>query len=734
MRRLRSCGGCLRATHDGNYDISPRTRVRRGRNRFFLMLRRRGRGWFRRAGAASNQVAMPRQLNSVAIKLTGATIGLVAVVTAGVYLKLASYQRNNLFESKEAGTVAVTRLFADSCAAALVFNDPSTLQEQLGVLENNPQVEYAAVWDIRNAHLGSRLAELRRGPVVQLEDLQRLDQQRREPTRVVSLASIRDRGGRTVGAAAVAFSLARENEIIARIERTTLAVSSALAAALAVLLTIVVRLVIVRPLGKLAVAAGSLEDGTRVTLDIESDDEVGRLARAFRSMSTAIVSREERIRARNRDMRLVLDNVGQGFLTLALDGTVSEERSRIVDEWFGAPPKAVKIWDYVAQIQPSVRDWFEVTWLAVSDQYLPIDLCLDQLPKVISTTARIIELTYRPIFEGDNLATVIVVMTDATARIARERAERRQRETMNVFRRILSDRAAFDEFFDESSGLVRDIATPTGGSIPLKRQIHTLKGNCALYGIERVAELCHAMEDRLTDDQNTVSIEQTQLLSTLWGELVQLRSELAFQGGARTLDIDPQEHDRLLRNVQDGADWQQVISTPIAWSYEPASKRLSLIGEQIRVLAVRLGKADLDVNCLTTDLRLPPVNGGHFGPFRALDPKCRRPWHRDLRRSDRRGQATQGDDHPQHSSPRARRQGVHRGRWTGSGLREDRGESPRAGATCGDRKRLAGGAVRRRRFVEVHRDPTSGRGIGMGALREFLRGIGGDIARQLHSA
>jgi hypothetical protein len=48
-------------------------------------------------------------------------------------------------------------------------------------------------------------------------------------------------------------------------------------------------------------------------------------------------SRTEALDSKNRDMRLLLDNVQQGFLTIDLAGALAQERSAAVDAWFGAP-------------------------------------------------------------------------------------------------------------------------------------------------------------------------------------------------------------------------------------------------------------------------------------------------------------------------------------------------------------------------------------------------------------
>jgi hypothetical protein len=60
-------------------------------------------------------------LSSVGAKLAGTTVVLIALATLGIYLRLSEYQRESLLHAKELSAIAVTRLSADSCAAAVVF-------------------------------------------------------------------------------------------------------------------------------------------------------------------------------------------------------------------------------------------------------------------------------------------------------------------------------------------------------------------------------------------------------------------------------------------------------------------------------------------------------------------------------------------------------------------------------------------------------------------------------------
>lgn len=540
---------------------------------------------------------------SVGGKLASATIALMLVVTAVVYSKLSAYQREHLLQAKQTAALAVTRLFADSCAAPIVFGDTVAISESLQRLGRSDDISYAAVWssdsggraDQRLGDLGSD--EVAAGVIPAHVDV------RREPNRIVLIAPVRDVESKIVGAAVVTFSLVRENAVIEQVQSNALVVSGAVAAGLTLLLLFIARIAIVRPLGELVVAANALERGKVRDIEIRSGDEIGQLAAAFRSMASAIASREERIVARNRDMRLVLDNVGQGFLTLDARARLSAERSRVVDEWFGEPPPGASFGAYLARINPKVAERFEVGWMLVSDAALPPELSLDHLPKLLNADARVYELTYRPISRDSVLEQMIVVISDVTARVERERALVSERETMSVFKRIMSDRAVFEEFFEEASALVAAIIGSDGSDREgLQRSVHTLKGNAAVYGLEGIAEVCHAIESELEGTGGIVVEDRKRQLETSWARVGRIHAEFSSDPG---ITVRRDEHRALQlalesRGLSDLAVWLG------SWQFEPAARRLELIGRQIKLLARRLGKGDVQIVVEPTDLRLPP--------------------------------------------------------------------------------------------------------------------------------
>lgn len=670
-----------------------------------------------------------RRFVSVGTKLAGASMALVLLVTAAVYVALSRHEREGLLHAKEVAAHAVTRLFAATAASAVVFSDESAVSDVLDVLVRGEDVTFAAVWAVNGNAIGPQLGERRQEglPVVPAHVPSSVELERFQD-HVVVWAPIRSREDAVVGVAGIAFSLARENAAIATIERRTLLVSASIALGLVLVLAWVSRRAIVRPLAVLVGYAEKLEQGDSSELGFQSNDEIGVLASAFRSMTHAIRSREERIRARNADMQLVLDNVQQGFMTLDRRGVMAEECSRIVATWFGPASAGTTFAAYLSSVDANAAALFELGWDTILEDMLPLDIVISQLPRSARKGEQTFELAYRPIMEGEVLAKLIVVITDATERVARGRAEQAQREMLAVFRRVLGDRPAFEQFFTEASALVAGIESSDGTDDGLlRRQIHTLKGNAAIFGLESLAAFCHEVEDGLVEGERaTLDAASRKELRRRWTEVADLRGQLL---GDDRVAVDRAEYQAFVDGLRKRGVAADLVATAASWAFEPAARRLALLAEQTVQLAKRLGKAELITTAMAKDIHLPPRRWAPF--WSAFAHVVRNVVDHGVETTEERAAAGKSVRasvaYVLERTPRSVVLSVtDNGRgidWSAVAAKASARGLPCA--TSGDlEEALFADGLSTSDTASV----TSGRGVGLGAVRAVVRELGGEIA------
>src|SRR5689334_1197932 len=226
-------------------------------------------------------------------------------------------------------------------------------------------------------------------------------------------------------------------------------------------------------------------DGARHELE-QSLEQMTRLEQVM-------VERTTELDQRNRNMSLLLNNVSQGFATVDLDGTIRAECSQAFTRWFGAPG-GEPIWTLLAGDDANLAAWIQLGFESIHSELMPIDVVLGQLPRRLERNGRQLRVEYQPI--GVPLTVILVVASDATDELAREHAEAAQHELLAVVDNAYRDRAGFLAFIRDTNELLRE---PPGGMAlaELKRRVHTLKGNAALYGATSVSEVCHEIESQI---------------------------------------------------------------------------------------------------------------------------------------------------------------------------------------------------------------------------------------------
>ncbi len=316
--------------------------------------------------------------------------------------------------------------------------------------------------------------------------------------------------------------------------------------------------------------------------------------------------------ARNRDMRLLLDNVQQGFLTLDLGGKLTRERSAAVDAWFGSPADGATWFDWLDTVSPDFAAQTRVGWSAIVDDFLPIEVNLAQMPANLAVHGSTFRVEYRSIAGTGERPRFLVIVTDVTADVSRALAETERREALAVFERVLGDRSGFELFFEDATSIVREVTRDDVVDLGrVKRLLHTLKGNAGLYGLTSVATICHRLEDVIAESGAFPGPIACHDLIARWS---QLERDVEALLGPRTSPIHVTEADltALESAVRRGDGRPSLVRQIRSLKLEPTVKRLSLFAEEARVMGERLGKPALQVRVEDNGVRL---DGPRWAPF-----------------------------------------------------------------------------------------------------------------------
>ncbi len=469
------------------------------------------------------------------------------------------------------------------------------------------------------------------------------------------------------------------------------------------------------------VAASGSDESVVIVRDTTQRKEIERDLISAREANEAAMKLLER----SADVRRVLDSVDQGLLTVTLDGIVEAERSARVDDWFQNPPEGTTVWDLFREASETSRIAMQMGWEQLSNEWLPLELLIDQLPARIQCGARTFQISYRPIAgEGTECARMLVVISDVTAATIAERTEAIQKDLLRVIERTMRDREGVVQFLREADSLVIAASGRELGAVELKRHLHTLKGNCSTHGIQSIADLCHELES-IVVEEGCLGDAQRKELATRWANL---REHLDGIVGNRTaVAVSEQDITEVVQALLNGERRGDIAERVASWILSPVETALERLGERAKDLARRLDK-DIEVRVENDGMRL---DGKTWGPFwaalvhavnNALDHGFEEREERGRTKKPERGAlvlaahrlddefvVTVADDG----------RGID---WASIGER-----MRERGLPASTRDDLLDALFLDGLTTAEELSSLSGRGVGLGALREVVRGLGGHI-------
>jgi len=320
----------------------------------------------------------------------------------------------------------------------------------------------------------------------------------------------------------------------------------------------------------------------------------GRAHDDLRDLSLTL---ERRVDARTADlaaltgrMSLVLESMCDAMITARLDGALDGPPQAQGVAWFGASWEGKTLWEYLDPGNAKLRGSMSLGLEQVADDLLPLEVSLDQLPHRIVRGDRHFALEYRVIEARGRERLLLVVVRDVTATVMSERAETERAEHQAVVAEVLKDPAGFRFFRHESETLLEEAAR-SADARQLRHRVHTLKGNAAMYGFRRLAAACNDVEDAWVERGHA---------SLLPGDEAALRR--AFEASMATVTpfLAAERDDivrvprgdvlGLLEAVRSHATSERIVTTLRDWSLEPIHPAILRLASVAEGLAGRLGK------------------------------------------------------------------------------------------------------------------------------------------------
>ena len=210
-----------------------------------------------------------------------------------------------------------------------------------------------------------------------------------------------------------------------------------------------------------------------------------------------------------KEVRMILDNLGQGFLVINSKGIVQPGVSAMVERIFSKEPTGKSFSGLLGMKGVELDNWRN--WLLMTfREDLPFETLKSLGPRSFYTPeGNYIELDYRAIYEkkgsSDRVSRIICIASDKTLQKQLQAQFEQQQARVKRIIAILENRVAFAEFVQTA----RDILARLPASIPksvndpemkkqVLRELHSIKGVAALFQLNEISKMSHALEYELS--------------------------------------------------------------------------------------------------------------------------------------------------------------------------------------------------------------------------------------------
>ena len=261
-----------------------------------------------------------------------------------------------------------------------------------------------------------------------------------------------------------------------------------------------------------------------------------------------------------------------------------------------------------------------------------------------------------------------------------------------------------------------------------KRILHTLKGTSAVAGLDSISRLAHYLENRLQEARSRLSRQQLKLLTGKWKEIKEkVQPFLAIYHRDNVL-LDGMQFMKIRSAVEREKPYEEILAILDDWRKEPLRDRFTLLGEHAKRVALQLGKGEIRVHVEDNGISVVERDWAHFwsnithAVRNAIDHGIE--WEEERNEMGKEGAGL------------LTLQAMHRDEELVIRIKDDgRGinwEGLREKAGIGKDTHMSEHELTELLFVDglsINSDVSeiSGRGIGMGALREACEDLGGRL-------
>jgi signal transduction histidine kinase len=365
------------------------------------------------------------------------------------------------------------------------------------------------------------------------------------------------------------------------------------------------------------------------------------LERRVEERTSDLSSANAKLSETQNDIRNLLDNSDQGFLSIGPNLVVGDQSSAACADILGEAPAGKSIMDLLCRdADHDVVSGMKVTLASLFRDYdeFARELKIELLPAKFTFGEKTVTVTYKFLADSSRLMLILTDVTRTTQLAEQVERDRKRLEMIvlavtegEAFTAMVNDYRKF--LADELSGLIERIETPEAAS-ELRRRLHTYKGLLAQFSFHSTPHCLNEIETRLGEvEQWTVetvreAVEPDALRAALESDLAAISDILGSDFVASDRRVFLSQHQ--LQAMEQAAratlasEEGRTASPPLRLLLQTLAglgmldvkAALALHSRGAPALAERLHKQLAEVRVEGDDVGLPPERYADF--FRSL--------------------------------------------------------------------------------------------------------------------
>jgi two-component system, chemotaxis family, sensor kinase CheA len=212
----------------------------------------------------------------------------------------------------------------------------------------------------------------------------------------------------------------------------------------------------------------------------------------------------------NRLFETIVNSLGQGFLIFDRDGFCLSTYSKACESLLGCSPAGLHVSEALrvpVEKRETFLDWIRLLFQDMID----FEDLVDVGPKLFpNTDQKVVTLEYKPVRTAEGrLEMVVVIATDRTLETSARQQAHKMQAFATLMASILKDKERFKRFVAATRQILSDVyrainATEFDHEIlaEVKRNLHTLKGAAAAFGVIQVSDEINHLETKLSDESD----------------------------------------------------------------------------------------------------------------------------------------------------------------------------------------------------------------------------------------